>query len=61
MPGAETGTGTPTKATAVIIHFNSIELFIIYVLEQLPQGKLNTRQHRHKSKLHKISGTKGNK
>jgi len=43
MPEAVTGTGAPTKATAVIIHFNSIKLFIIYVLEQWPQGKLKDK------------------
>jgi hypothetical protein len=56
MPEEETG--TPTEATTVIIHFISNELFIIYVLEQWPQGKLK-RQHRNKSKIHMISGTKG--
>jgi hypothetical protein len=32
MPEAETG--APTEATSLIIHFNSIALFIIYLLEQ---------------------------
>jgi hypothetical protein len=32
--------GTLTEATTVIFHLNSIELFIIYVLEQWPQGKI---------------------
>jgi len=57
MPEAEAG--TPTKATTVIIDFISIELFIIYVLQHRPQGKLK-RQHRNKSKIHKILGKKGN-
>jgi hypothetical protein len=51
--------GTLTEATTVIIHFNSIELFIIYVLEQWPQGKIK-RQHWNKSKTHNISRRKGN-
>jgi hypothetical protein len=58
MPEAETG--TPTKATTLIIHFSSIVLLITYLCAgTMAKGKLK-RQHRNKSKIHKISRTKGN-